>query len=130
MKLGHIVLFSSNAHLTSTFLSEVFDLEVEGASDSVVVFNDELRFLVVERPKLAQVGNNIVFDFVVDNYDELIELQKKVEFVNYRLESSGENLNILSNEKIPEILVHEGVQFFFITDPDNRRWKVTLIESN
>lgn len=129
MKLGQIILFSSNAHLTSSFLSEVFDLEVEGASDSIAVFNDELRFLVVERPKLAQVGNNIVFDFIVDTYDELIELQKKVEFVNYRLESSGENLNILSNEKSPELLVHDGVQFFFLTDPDNRRWKVTLLES-
>ena len=128
MKLGQVILFSTNAHLTSTFLSDLFDLEVENASDSIAIFNDEIRFLVVERPKLAQVGNNIVFDFNVSSYDELIELQKKVEFVNYRLESSGENLNILANEKSPELLVHEGVQFFFLTDPDNRRWKVTLLE--
>ncbi|AYF44601.1 MULTISPECIES: hypothetical protein [Halobacteriovorax] len=129
MKLGQVILFSSNAHLTSSFLSDVFDLEIENASDSIVLYNDQIRFLVIERPKLAQVGNNIVFDFIVSTQDELIELQKKVEFVNYRLESSGEDLNILSSERSPEILVHEGIQFFFLTDPDNRRWKVTLIES-
>ncbi len=129
MKLGHIILFSSNAHLSAAFLSDVFDLEIEQASDSIAIFNEDLRFLIVERPKLAQVGNNIVFDFIVDSYDELVELQKKVEFVNYRLESSGENLHILNEEKSPEILEHEGVQFFFLTDPDNRRWKVTLLNS-
>lgn len=128
MKLGQVILFSSNAHLTSSFLSDVFDFEIENASDSIILFNDQIRFLIIERPKLAQVGNNIVFDFIVSSQDELIELQKKVEFVNYRLESSGEDLHILTSERSPEILVHEGIQFFFLTDPDNRRWKVTLIE--
>ena len=125
VRLGQIVLFSKDKQRLASFLCDLFELEMEINSDSISLSNGEISFLVIERPRLAECGSSTLIDFYVDSYDELVELNNKIEFLTYRLQSSGESEELLQTMKKPEIKDLGEVKFFFMTDPDGRRWKVS-----
>lgn len=128
VKLGQIILFSNNSKRLATFLCDLFDLELSPAEDAIGLSNGEVSFLVIERPKLAEFGSSTLIDFIVESSDDLDELHSKIEFLNYRLESSGESLTSLQTKELPEIRDLGNVRFFFMTDPDGRRWKISYFQ--
>lgn len=125
VRLGQIVLFSKDQQRLASFLCDLFELEMEINSDSISLSNGEISFLIIERPRLAECGSSTLVDFYVDTFEELQELNSKIEFLSYRLQSSGESEELISAMKKPEIKDLGDVKFFFMTDPDGRRWKVS-----
>ncbi len=126
MKVGQIILFTKDKNMLSRFLSDLFDLEPEVDQDAIRVKGSNISFLVIERDKLAQSGSSNIIDFFVDSFEELEAMHKKVEFIYYRYQISeiDESFQI---PIIPEIKNSPEMSFFFITDPDKRRWKVSNI---
>ncbi|OIQ17468.1 MAG: hypothetical protein BM556_11725 [Bacteriovorax sp. MedPE-SWde] len=94
-------------------------------ADSISLGNGEISFLIIERPRLAECGSSTLVDFYVDSEDDLNELNSKIEFLTYRLQSSGESEELIQSMKKPEIKDLGEVKFFFMTDPDGRRWKIS-----
>lgn len=125
VRLGQIVLFSKDKQKLASFLCDLFELEMEIHSDSISLAHEHINFLIIERPRLAECGSSTLIDFYVNDFEELEELNNKIEFLNYRLESAGESQELLQQMKKPEIKDLGEVKFFFMTDPDGRRWKVS-----
>lgn len=125
VKLGQIVLFSKNSKLLATFLCDLFDLELKPLSDSIQLSDGDVTFLIIERPKLASQGSSTLIDFNVESSSILDELHSKIEFLNYRLSGLAEAESSLHTKTAPEINDLDGIRFFFMTDPDGRRWKIS-----
>ena len=125
VRLGQIVLFSKDKQRLASFLCDLFEMEMDINADSISLGDGEISFLIIERPRLAECGSSTLVDFYVDSEDDLNELNSKIEFLTYRLQSSGESEELIQSMKKPEIKDLGEVKFFFMTDPDGRRWKIS-----
>ncbi len=112
--------------MLSRFLSDLFDLSAHVDDEAIRVKGANLSFLIIERKKLAASGSSNIIDFYVDSYEELEMMHQKVEFIYYRYEISEIDED-LQKPIMPEIKKSNEMSFFFITDPDRRRWKVSYI---
>ena len=124
MNVGQIILFSKDKQLLSRFLSDLFDLTPVADDEAIRVLGSNLSFLILEREKLAFTGSSNIIDFFVDSEQELLAMHKKVEFIYYRY-SISEKLSD-SEPATPSIKESLEGKFFFITDPDKRRWKISF----
>ena len=128
MRVGQIILFSKDKMLLSRFLSDLFDLVPEVDGEAIGVKGSNISFLVIEREKLAFSGSSNIIDFFVDDEEELDSMHKKVEFIYYRYSITDPDLEV-NQAKSPSVKQSEDGPFFFITDPDNRRWKISYFPS-
>ena len=124
---GQVVLFSKNKSRLANYLCELLDLEMEILTDSIKIGNDALNFLIIERPKLATPVSNMIVDLYVDSVDVLMHLHKKIEFLNYRNSTEISGMEKIEQMKLPEVIDLNEVKFFFMTDTDGRRWKISYI---
>ena len=67
-------------------------------------------------------------DLDEDDEEELDSMHKKVEFIYYRYSITDPDLEV-NQAKSPSVKQSEDGPFFFITDPDNRRWKISYFPS-
>ena len=123
MQLNQIVLFSHDINKLSNYLSDLFDLEKECHTDSVTIYGEHLRFLIVPTSQNLEFSN-VLIDIKAANDTELFEIKQKIEFLNYRIEPSvdGKVHQTLTFSEIKEI---PNSKFFFFTDTDGRKWKVS-----
>ena len=126
VRLGQIVLFTLNKQRLSSFLCDLFDLDVEINNESLRVYNSSLDFLLIENPNLEKTKTNSLLDIHVDSYDDLIELKNNIEFINYRYAQSADSTEMIITS--PEIKDLGKIKFFFMTDPDGRNWKISFVE--
>ncbi len=126
--LGQIVLFTKNKMRLTSFLSDLFDLEIDNSKDSVRLVNEDLSFLIIERDENLNNQGTLMLDFFVSSFDELRHIRDKYQFLNYRQNSLNQDgtSHALSAQAI-EIKEAGEMSFFFFTDPDQRRWKVSCI---
>lgn len=124
--LGQIILFTKDKGLMVSFLSDLFDLEIDNSKESIRLVNEDLSFLVIEK-KVSNQNTNMMIDLFVSTEEGLHELRDKYEFINYRHQtSSGETMSVVKSTRL-EIQDIGEMKFFFMTDPDNRRWKISYI---
>ncbi|WP_157680654.1 hypothetical protein [Bacteriovorax sp. Seq25_V] len=112
----------------TSFLSDLFDLEIDNSRDSIRLVNEDLSFLIIEREEKLNNQGTLMLDFFVSSLDELHQIKDKYQFLNYRqnsLSTDGTALG-LSTQPI-EIKEAGDMSFFFFTDPDQRRWKVSYL---
>ncbi len=127
MRVGQVILFSKDKLLLSRFLSDLFDLMPSVDEDAIRIKGANISFLIIEREKLAFSGSSNIIDFFVDSIEEIEAMHKKVEFIYYRYDIK--DLDGESNKTVPSIKNSQEGSFFFITDPDNRRWKISFFKS-
>ncbi len=115
MKLDKIILKSSNIDILGTFLSHLFEMEVESLGVLVTLKNDSgVTFQIEESLESIQTSNTVV-ELMFDSVAELHNLVQKIQFLEYRLE--------VENLKVTEITSDSEVNFFELTDFDNRVWR-------
>jgi hypothetical protein len=124
MKLGQVVLFSRARDRLVNFLTELFDLELQDVSDGLMLKNQFTQFLVVEADKsqLLATNGDMILDFFVDSREELETFLQKAEFCFYRQGPNNDHI------KRPTINYAEGIFYFYLRDPDGRRWSFSFRE--
>ncbi len=116
LKLRQILLYSKDVSLLSSFLSDLFDLEVIPTENGAYLENNFFCFLLKEDKKRRSVKTKeTIVDLNVSSIHELHELIKRIEFLNYRLDQE------MRNET--EIQTDLDFTFFEIHDPDQRVWR-------
>jgi len=121
MNLGQIVLYSKNKIILSRYLSYLLELEQELVDDAIRLNGEDIRFLVRNYDaKEIITSNGTLLEYFVDSKEMLEQLVQKVFFLNYRI---GECVN----ESISIIEQVGNSYFFYIDDPDGRKWKFTYI---
>lgn len=125
LKLGQIILFTKSIAKLSTFMCEIFDLEIDNSRDSVRLVNEDFNFLLIERGDLLHGHNDIMIDVFVSDFNELESLKGKFEFYQYRQNQSSVDGLESNRDYICEIKDIGIMQFVFMIDPDGRRWKIS-----
>ena len=117
MEMGSIHLYSNKLEELSTFLSELFDLDLEPQGEDLVLSNNACSFKIHEaKSRKKRPNNDLMVDFLLDERDDLENLLQKIEFINYRNGSIGTGK-----------LEGEGSESrLLVTDPDGRNWKFSL----
>lgn len=132
LRLGQTILLTKNIPKLTSFLCEIFDLEIDNSRDSVRLVNEDLSFLLIERADILHGHSDMFLDFFVDSPTQLLEIKEKFEFFKYKSENhqaAGDRTCAISNYTC-EIKDIGPMQFIFIVDPDARRWKITYNNLN
>lgn len=125
LKLGQIILFTKSIAKLSTFMCEIFDLEIDNSRDSVRLVNEDFNFLLIERSDLLHGHNDVMIDIFVNDFNELSALKGKFEFYQYRQNQSSVDGLESNRDYVCEIKDIGIMQFVFMVDPDGRRWKIS-----
>ena len=116
---GPMLLYSLDKIRMVDFLSDVFEFDVDVASDDVVQGRLFLRLCQLEESKMEKAkesSNGIVFSFHVKSEDELKSIINKFNFFIYRRPSSP------FTEKL-DLKESENETTLTITDIDQRHWR-------
>jgi len=124
MKLGQIVLFTRQREALVNFLTELLEVEVREIGEGLELKNSSVRFLVIEADKsqLLSTNGDMILDFFFDTRPELETFLQKSEFCLYRQGPTNDHI------KRPTINYSEGVFYFYLRDPDGRRWSFSFRE--
>lgn len=131
VKLGQIILFTKDQARLSAFLCDLFELEIDNSKQSIRLVNEDLSFLIIEKKDMPS-QSNVLIDLFVSGESELEELKDKVEFLNYRHGIQFGNSDGTTVQTKPAVNPIEDIgamKFFFMTDPDKRRWKISTFIS-
>ncbi|MCP4913251.1 MAG: hypothetical protein GY909_09030 [Oligoflexia bacterium] len=121
LKLGNIVLFSRSPKTLGSFLSDIFDSECITLEDQSFYVDSEVASFKIlpssSEQMFAQGGER---DFLIEiessSLEELEDFLHKIQFLKFRHGHTEEQGKVeLSKEK--------NNYFFYVRDPDGRRWK-------
>ena len=120
MQLQQIVLYSPDKKKLASFLSQLFECEIELKNNGLRINASGVKLLLQDPPKKkkrAKQSLDTILDYHCANIHELEQLKSKIEFIYYRL---GE-------KKITALAMQKTEQGFFIEfyDPDGRLWHIS-----
>lgn len=118
MRVGQILLYSSDRDGLANCLSSLLDLEVESCDSAVTLSGDSLTISIFDSVETIKMSGTVI-DIALDDLNLLHDLLRKVEFLNYRFQSAGLSFSDLFSE--------EGYHYFEMKDIDSRTWRFSAI---
>lgn len=124
IEIKHIILYTSNKEELGSFLSQLFEIEPRPVRNGdIELCGNQFKFLLKDFSGEIEssVSNSIVLNFVLDSENELNDLRKKIEFINYRMSSS-----LIKKIGIVRPDNDDGELFFEFIDFDGRIWRFSV----
>lgn len=110
---GETYLHSHNPEKLYHFLSFLLDVQAHEYSEHQIKFLFQGMIFVIRPSETKKISRQSYFSLKVDNWDELYDLKRTIEFYYYK---EGDKKYALEDKA-------NGLIF---TDPDNRKWSVVV----
>jgi len=126
LKVGHLTLFSRTPKEIASFFSELLDLGItpDRGGEGIWLEGDSIKLFILPATadQLFHKGGerDLMVEFSLDDLSELEDLLHKVQFLSYRHSTDKEGQKASQKAQLSRV---GGEVFFYLKDPDGRRWK-------
>ena len=121
MELKEAILYSGNSNRLSQFLGSLMDFETHLRDEGIELVGKNIKFFVIDGVSVNREPGPS-FEFEVKTKNDLEEIHKKVQFIEYSLLGSKK---VVQNKN--EIEETDQGHLLEVIDPDGRIWRFSSI---
>lgn len=116
ISFGETFLYSHNPEKLYHFLSFLLDVQAHEYNEHQIKFKFQTMVFVIRPCGTKKISRQSYFSLQVDNWEELYDLKRTIEFYYYKE----------GDKKYSLVDLVDGLEF---TDPDNRKWSAQVKNS-